>query len=75
MILLVVFAAALVMHIILCGKDLYYGAVIPALYVVAAVVTAIAYAGSFRPADIPKMAAPLAVLLVIWYVRRRFGKK
>lgn len=74
MILLIVCAAALALHIILCGKKLYYGAVIPALYVVAAAFTAIAYADSFRAADIPKIAVPLAILLVIWYVRRRFAK-
>ncbi len=75
MILLIIFAAALVIHIILCGKALYYGAVIPALYTAAAIVTAVIYSESFRAADIPKMALPLAVLLIIWYVRRRFRKK
>ena len=75
MILLIVFAAALVIHIILCGKDRYYGAVIPALYAIAAIVTAVIYADSFRVKDIPGMALPLAVLLIIWYICYRFRKK
>lgn len=74
MILLLICAAALALHVILCLKGRpYYGAVIPMLYIAAVIAVAVMY--EFRVSDLPSMAAPLVVLLIIWYICRRFRKK
>ena len=77
--LIVVFAAvaALVIHIILCGrKNRYCGMIIPAVYVICAAVAAIMHMDTFRISDLTGMLIPLFILVIILYIRRRFtGRK